>query len=183
VEEVLGPIEDGSDFSFDFLMLLLVASILAAVGLLTDNTVVIVASMLVSPIMGPVLGVTFGYTVRRYDLVLTGLRTETVALLICCAVGFLFGVCAKGIFPRYADHFPTSEMEGRGMWGGLGPGTLIALVSGIGVSISIMNRNINSLVGVAISASLLPPAVNAGICLALAMWGQQLLWDASCRLK
>ena len=45
---------------------------------------------------------------------------------------------------------------------------MIALVSGVGVAISVCNRNVNSLVGVAISASLLPPAVNCGICFAFA---------------
>ena len=38
---------------FDFVSLLIIASILAGVGLITNSTVVIVASMLVSPIMGP----------------------------------------------------------------------------------------------------------------------------------
>jgi hypothetical protein len=43
-------------FSFDFIALLAIASVLAGIGLITDSTVVIVASMLVLPIMGPVLG-------------------------------------------------------------------------------------------------------------------------------
>ena len=45
-----------ADLSFDFLSLLAIASILAGIGLITNSTVVIVASMLVSPIMGPVMG-------------------------------------------------------------------------------------------------------------------------------
>jgi hypothetical protein len=40
----------------DYLALLAISSILAAIGLITNSTVVIVASMLVSPIMGPVMG-------------------------------------------------------------------------------------------------------------------------------
>jgi len=48
-------------------------------------------------------------------------------------------------------------------------GVLIALPSGIGVAVSVMSENVASLVGVAISASLLPPAVNLGIYLGLAM--------------
>ena len=40
-------------------------------------------------------------------------------------------------------------------------GLLVALPSGAGVAFSILGGNVGSLVGVAISASLLPPAVNA----------------------
>lgn len=45
-------------------------------------------------------------------------------------------------------------------------GVLVAIPSGAGVALSILAGNSGSLVGVAISASLLPPAVNCGI-----LWG------------
>ena len=47
----------------------------------------------------------------------------------------------------------------------------IAIPSGMGVALSILGNNTSSLVGVAISASLLPPAVNCGMCLAYAVCG------------
>ena len=43
---------------------------------------------------------------------------------------------------------------------------LVAIPSGVGVALSVLGANTNSLVGVAISASLLPPAVNTGSCFA-----------------
>ena len=49
----------------------------------------------------------------------------------------------------------------RGVLRGLVPGLMIAIASGIGVALSVLGGNSGSLVGVAISASLLPPAVNA----------------------
>ncbi len=52
-------------------------------------------------------------------------------------------------------------MFDRGLLRGLGVGVAIALPSGAGVALSILGGNTGSLVGVAISASLLPPAVNA----------------------
>lgn len=64
--------------------------------------------------------------------------------------------------------FPCPDCENklfclyfRGVLRGLVPGLLIALASGIGVALSVLGGNAGSLVGVAISASLLPPAVNA----------------------
>ena len=49
--------------------MVIVAGLLAGVGLAANNTVVIVASMLVSPIMGPILAVTFGYMIDKNDLI------------------------------------------------------------------------------------------------------------------
>lgn len=56
IEQVREQIAEQAAMTFDYMALLTIASILAGVGLITNNTVVIVASMLVSPIMGPVLG-------------------------------------------------------------------------------------------------------------------------------
>ena len=49
----------------------------------------------------------------------------------------------------------------RGMYRSLWVGALIAAPSGAGVALSLLGGNAAGLVGVAISASLLPPAVNA----------------------
>ena len=65
--------------------------------------------------------------------------------------------------------WPTDEMADRGTLVGFYTGIAIAIPSGFGVALSILGNNTSSLVGVAISASLLPPAVNAGIFLAMAI--------------
>lgn len=48
-------------------------------------------------------------------------------------------------------------------------GLLIALPSGIGVALSVLGNNTSSLVGVAISAALLPPLVNSGFSVGIAI--------------
>lgn len=125
-------------------------------------TVVIVASMLVSPIMGPVMGMTFGARIADWPLVRSSFLVETKAIIVCFIVGALISLCAG--FTDLATTWPTNEMQIRGEVSGLYIGIAIAIPSGMGVSLSILGGNTGSLVGVAISASLLPPAVNAGIC-------------------
>ena len=61
------------------------------------------------------------------------------------------------------DTWPTPEMENRGTMSNFLVGLPIAFFSGLGVAVSLLDDQAASLVGVAISASLLPPAVNAGI--------------------
>lgn len=84
------------------------------------------------------------------------------------------------IFAQFSPlyNWPTGEMAGRGSVSGLIVGIGIALPSGVGVALSVLGNNTSSLVGVAISASLLPPAVNCGMCYAYALIGPYLHGDS-----
>ena len=84
-----------------------------------------------------------------------------MALLISVAIGGAIGFTSS--FSSGAEDWPTNEMLSRGEPLGLVTGICIAIPSGMGVALSILGNNTASLVGVAISASLLPPAVNSGI--------------------
>ena len=92
---------------------------------------------------------------------------EVVALLVSVAIGGAIGFTSS--FSSGAEDWPTNEMLSRGEPMGLVTGICIAIPSGMGVALSILGNNTASLVGVAISASLLPPAVNSGVCWAHAI--------------
>ncbi|KAK6188259.1 hypothetical protein SNE40_004476 [Patella caerulea] len=172
VDQVVQSVRNNALFTFDYMILVLLASLIAATGLVENSSVVIVASMLISPLMGPILAIVFGIVIRNGSLWKLGLRTELIGLLMCIMIGFVFGLIPGGMSLNGAnwgstDDFPTIEMSTRGVPRSLGIGLLIALPSGAGVALSVLGGNMGSLVGVAISASLLPPIVNAGIFWAL----------------
>lgn len=107
----------------------------------------------------------FGAVIQDWNLVKLGVISELVGLTLCLCVGFFFGVCVAwhpfdGPWAS-VQIWPTNEMVGRGQLRGIIVGVFIAIPSGAGVALSILGGNAGSLVGVAISASLLPPAVNA----------------------
>ena len=154
-------IEEGVDFSFNFNTLLLVASILAGLGLISNSTATIIASMLVSPIMGPVVGLAYGTAISDWKLVRRSLRNELICLAFCIFIGMVIAAIT-GPTPL-KDTWPTPEMAGRGTMANFLVGLPIAFFSGLGVAVSLLDDQAASLVGVAISASLLPPAVNAGL--------------------
>lgn len=81
-----------STLTFDYLSLLIIASTIAGVGLAVNSTVSIVASMLVSPIMGPVLALTFGSVINNRKLMKLGLKVELFSLFMCMIVGFIIGL-------------------------------------------------------------------------------------------
>lgn len=153
--------EEGVNFSFNFNTLLLVASILAGLGLVSNSSATIIASMLVSPIMGPVVGLAYGTSISDWKLVRRSLRNETICLAFCIIMGM---VVASITGPTsLKETWPTAEMANRGTMTNFLIGLPIAFFSGLGVAVSLLDDQTASLVGVAISASLLPPAVNAGI--------------------
>ena len=174
LERVVEQTNNAATFSFDFLVLCIVAALLAGVGLATNNPVIVVASMLVSPLMGPILAITFGTSIKNWAMVRLGLVSEFLALGLCILSGFIVGL---GFAPYgTALNWPTGEMASRGAPSALIIGLTIAIPSGAGVALSVLGNNTSSLVGVAISASLLPPMVNCGMCLAYAIVGNS--WDA-----
>ena len=146
-------------------------------GLVENSSVILVASMLVSPLMGPILAIVFGMAVRNRKLLRIGIKRELYCLLICVVCGFIFGCIFVLKFNRTrsmlaittSTNWPTLEMSSRTGWSCLVVGLAVAVPSGVGVAISVLGGNSGSMVGVAISASLLPPAVNTGLYWAMAL--------------
>lgn len=97
------------------------------------------------------------------------MQSELFGIGLATLVGFCYGVIICLCTDKYgSDWQPTSEMMSRGDVYNLGSGCLGAVLSGAAVAIAILSRNFASLVGVAISISLMPPAVNAGLLWSLA---------------
>ena len=91
VHQVVASIRASTELSFDFIVLLSLASMIAGFGLLENSTVSIVASMLVSPLMNPIMGIVFGLSIREHALWRRGIRNELIGLLLCVVWGFLIG--------------------------------------------------------------------------------------------
>ncbi|KAJ9597349.1 hypothetical protein L9F63_011789, partial [Diploptera punctata] len=170
VAQVVEGVKANANLTFDFVILLLTSAFVAALGLAEDNTVFLVASMLISPLMGPIMAGNFGTVIGDRRLQITGVLNELFGLLGCIIAGFAFGLVAGLANEHWGNAaWPTDEMISRGLDRSLWVGLLVAIASGAALSIAILGDNVSSMVGVAISASLLPPAVNAGLLWALAL--------------
>jgi len=159
VAKIVEAVKSDAALSFDFVILLIVAGILACFGLVENSTLFLAASMLISPLMTPILAATFGAVIKDHKLQFLGLRNELIGISLTMAVGFIFGLIWM-CFAKGNAIVLTDEMMSRCNVHSLVVGIFIALPSGAAVAISVLGNNFGSLVGVAISASLLPPAVN-----------------------
>lgn len=162
VAKIVEAVRTDASLTFDFISLLIVASILACFGLVENSTLFLAASMLISPLMGPILAATFGAVIKDHKLKYWGLANEIIGIFMCILVGFVFGLITCGLhyWLENKQLELTPEMLTRTQYRSVLVGICIALPSGAAVAISVLGNNFGSLVGVAISASLLPPACN-----------------------
>ncbi|KAK9711140.1 protein of unknown function (DUF389), partial [Popillia japonica] len=169
VAQVVENIKHQAALTFNFVCLLITASTICAIGLVENSNVYLISSMLISPMMGPVMASTFGKVIHDRTLQRMGVFNELLGLGISTIIGFICGMIICVSTDKYGQtDWPTVEMISRGEFRTIGVGCLIALLSGAAVALAVLSDNISSLVGVAISTSLMPPAVNAGLLWSLA---------------
>lgn len=176
VEEIYESVKSQTSLSFDFLAFVIISAVIAGIGLVQNNATIIVASMLLSPLMGPMLGVALGYVVSDRPLFIKGTLNELIALALSFAMGAIMGALFVLFFPSLGVQIDNewtgqimTEITRRGGFNMLDVG--VAVFSGAAVAISVTRGDMSSLVGVAISAALMPPAVNVGIMIMLGMMG------------
>ncbi|VDM18390.1 unnamed protein product [Hydatigera taeniaeformis] len=161
--DVYHAISNQGNFNFNYLCFLICAAIVADIALVTDSAACVFASMLLSPLMEPIMCIIFGLSLREPRMTTKGFRNTSVSLIICIIVGIAFGIPAhfismfQGIAP-----YPTSEMSSRGEAKALIASIVVASASGVSVSFAILSNSLAAMIGNAISLSLLPPSVNCG---------------------
>ena len=143
---------------------ILICSIfVASIGLNANSTAVVIGAMLISPLMGPILGVGLSIAINDVDTLKRSLVNLAIMIGLSLLTAFLFFY----LFPLSED---TSELLGR-----VKPDirdVLIAFFGGLALIIARTKRGtIASVIfGVAIATALMPPLCTAGYGLAKANW-------------
>lgn len=143
---------------------ILICSIfVASIGLNANSTAVVIGAMLISPLMGPILGVGMSIAINDIDTLRRSLINLATMIVLSLLTAFLF----FWLFPLSED---TSELLGR-----VQPDirdVLIAFFGGLALIIARTKRGtIASVIfGVAIATALMPPLCTAGYGLAKGNW-------------
>lgn len=159
-QEAEESIRAGVSFKGSQLIVLIFAIVIASLGLNTDSVPVIIGAMLISPLMGPIIGMGLGIGIHDYNLLKRGLRNIVMAILgslIASALYFLISPQYEGSSQLLARTSPSIYDVFVALFGG---------AAGI-VSIACKNKG-QVMPGVAIATSLMPPLCTAGY--GLATW-------------
>jgi len=155
---------DDCKFSFEYYNYVFMASLIAVIGLITDSSTTIIASMVISPMMNYVLAVTFGLFLSDLKTFRIGLLGILQSILICVIVGVSAGLFFSKTLVLTDQIIQRTDIVN--VWWGM----LIATFSGFATASSLVCNQSHNMVGVAISTSILPPAVNFGLLLPNSLW-------------
>ncbi len=160
--EIQAAVEAGIPFQGTNLWVLMFAILVASVGLNVNSTAVIIGAMLISPLMGPIVGIGFGAATLELALIRRGFRSLLTATVISLAISALY-------FRLTPLTDAGSELLARTQ-----PTTwdvLIALFGGAAGAVGLTRRaKSNVIPGVAIATALMPPLCTAGYGLATMHW-------------
>lgn len=160
--EVIQHATEESYPGINFMVLMLLSSLIASFGLLQNSAAVIIGAMLVAPLMSPLMSFSVGLIQGRLSLMRKAVFTVLIGILIGLGVAVLIGM----LMPFGAA---TPEMLARGKPSLLDMG--VALASGAAGAYAVARKDIPSaLVGVAIAAALVPPLCTIGLAVALGDW-------------
>ncbi|GAB4536311.1 MAG: hypothetical protein Fur0018_26910 [Anaerolineales bacterium] len=154
---------------FDYFVLVILSSVIATLGLLTNSVAVIIGAMLVAPLMSPVIGLGLasitGDEVLLADSVRALLRGVGLAILLAV----LFTLLNTRLPIIVLGKNLPSEVLMRSHPGPID--LMIALAGGLAAVFALAQPQISAaLPGVAIATALMPPLCTVGIGLALGEW-------------
>ena len=154
-QELFKVLKENAKLSSSFLVMMILATLIATFGLFGDSSPVIIGAMILAPIIAPIVSFSMGMV--RYDTNM--LKTGIVTILIGTLVALIFAAAVSIIIPL---KILTNEINAR-----LTPNLLdmgIAVASGIAAAYAHAKEGIaKSLAGVAIAVALVPPLAVAGI--------------------
>jgi uncharacterized hydrophobic protein (TIGR00271 family) len=165
-EEVEARTSENTELGWAFLAFMTIATVIAAVGVMTDSPILIIGAMVVGPEFGPLAGLAVAIVHKR--------RTLAGRSFLALAVGFPVAMtvtCLGALALRALDIAPASiETSGRPLTQFISHPdeftVIVAVVAGIAGILSLTSAKSGALVGVLISVTTIPAAGNAAVAVA-----------------
>lgn len=156
--EIIEDIKKGVEFTGTNLWLLILAIFIASIGLNVNSTAVIIGAMLISPLMGPIMGIGLGAGINDFELIKRSIKNLSIAALFSIFTSFLY----FAISPLSEAQSELLARTTPTIWD-----VLIAFIGGTAGIIGMTRREKGNVVpGVAIATALMPPLCTSGYGLA-----------------
>ena len=153
-EEVYASVADGAKLHRDYLFLVILAAIVAAVGLSHDNTAAVIGAMVVAPLLAPNMAIALGLVLGDLSLVRRALITTGTGFALTLSLALLLGWLI-GVDPATPELASRTEV---GIWD-----LVLALAAGCAGALAFTTGAPTYLTGVMVAVALLPPTVASGM--------------------
>jgi len=160
--ELYEDITQFSEMNRNFLIMVVLSSVVAGIGILTENIPVIVGAMVIAPLLGPNIALAFGTVLGDVPLVRKSAITGAIATIISLLIAFGWGMF-------YSVELGTINNVGIRL-----SDIILAFVSGAAGAVTMLRGGSSSLVGVMVAVALLPPLMRAGLFAGGGYWMQSM---------
>jgi uncharacterized hydrophobic protein (TIGR00341 family) len=160
-EEVYASIAGGAKLHRNYLTLVILAAIVAGIGLTQDNTAAVIGAMVVAPLLGPNMAIALGLVLGDIPLVRRALVAAGAGFALTLVFSVLLGAIL-GVDPT------TPELASRtqvGVWD-----LVLALAAGCAGALAFTTGAPTYLTGVMVAVALLPPTVASGMLFSAGEW-------------
>ncbi len=157
IEEIYDDVcGDVSSFSKIYFVMIILAAVVASIGILYNNVAVVIGSMVIAPLLRPSMALSLGITLADSKLIKNATFFSFLGFLIAFIVGLIFGLLFQ-VVPGSPEILSRTEVNLMFV--------LLAFSSGIAGSLSVTRGLSEALVGVMTAVALLPPIVTSGLLL------------------
>jgi uncharacterized hydrophobic protein (TIGR00271 family) len=145
----------------NFFALLLMATVIATYGVLSDSTATVIGAMIVAPLMGPIMATTAAVVMGALDRAVRSLALVLVGVATVVVASFVLSLVVPDVTISFTSNGEITSRINPGLYA-----LLTALGSGVaGAFITSRSELSDSIGGVAIAISLVPPLCVVGISL------------------
>lgn len=162
IDEITSNIKGLGMINPTFIGLIVLAGALASFGLIYDNVIIVIASMIIAPLLNPIALTVIGTMTPKNIYSRKAMFAEVTGLIIIILFGLIVGFIYNYSNPDLILNSNQITIRTVPNYGDI----IFAIASGLAAGIFIMRGESTAIVGVAVAASLCPPAANVGVLLA-----------------
>jgi uncharacterized hydrophobic protein (TIGR00271 family) len=169
-EEVEAHTSEDTELSINFVEFMMIATLIAVVGILLDSPILIVGAMVVGPEFGPIAGFCVALVERRIDLARRSLKALAVGFPLAIVVGILFAYLFRttGLAEDPRDDNPLTAFIADPDFFSF----FIAYLAGTAGILSLTSSKSGALIGVLVSVATIPAAANMAVATAYGDWDE-----------
>jgi len=160
-EELYHNVQESSRLSVLFVIMVVLSSIVAAIGLMRGNTAVVIGAMVIAPLLGPNVALALAAALGDFDLARNARKANLVGILLPLVPAALLGAVFSGACdnPEIIARTVVNESD-----------IILALAAGCVATLSFTTAMSSALIGVMVAVALLPPLVTCGILAGAGEW-------------
>lgn len=155
-QEIYNEIFSNAKLTKVFMVMVFLSTIVAAIGLIRDNTAVIIGAMVIAPLLGPNVALALAATLGDGDLGRKAITTSIAGILFSFVTAILLGLFIQVNPAGHEIHSRTIVSLAD---------IVLALASGVAGAMAFTSGMSSALIGVMVAVALVPPLVTSGLLL------------------